>query len=869
MLDRITGFFRKSPATPSAPATPAPEAKRAAVPPVPDATAQAAAQDAEKRLEADASPATAAEIARRAELPAEMRCRALERVAEPSLLRELALGDKVARVRLAAAERLTQPEDLEALRRDSTDKAVQRHAREALKALRAREAGERETRARIEHLLNSLEQHAKRHFEPLYDARLDSLSTSWSAVAAAATPAERERFVELSMLCRQTVEQHLAGLAAREEAIAARLELIAACNELEQVVRRLRDEDLSASASAVAALRVTQRTRWEEAAARTAVDEPLARRYRETLPVIDAWLASTAEIPAIAAQVPELAQRIEATATPGIDQLDDWQEQLDTLAARLHWPGSLFAPPVVAEIDALRRRLRELQRARQADVREQLAQVRRRRQALRRLIDEGQLRVATRTRQWIQKRLDELPPAETGAERAALASLDEALARLHDWYEFASVPKKTELCEQAEALAGETLDNSGGNAADASGEASGNQADADRIAARGAQVRALRDRWNTLCAADPDADPELRARFDAAIARAYAPCTAFYAELRRRQDENLTWRNGFCEALDAEITAIDPARADWKALEQRERALRAEWKSHEPVRWPEARESHERFGTLIGRLRAMLDEARAKGLARRRELLAAAEALRTHEPLDAAIAQAKQLPEAWKQAGFCDPREDRQLWPSFRGALDAVFQRRDDARHAERAEREAAEAAAREAQAQAEARRREKERHQHESRQREIDLADSVARAESAHAANAAGDATSLDGLTGALDALPARSALAQALRERIAALRNGAPFEATRLAENGERLLALTLDLEILADLPTPAEFAAARMERKVALLAASLRGNRPEETRRDLIDQWLATGPVPAEVRAACRGRVEGLVAAPISAG
>ena len=70
------------------------------------------------------------------------------------------------------------------------------------------------------------------------------------------------------------------------------------------------------------------------------------------------------------------------------------------------------------------------------------------------------------------------------------------------------------------------------------------------------QVRALRDRWNMLCAADPDADPELRARFDRAVDKAWAPCAAWYAALRQTQDDNLAGRAALCDALDAELTAL-------------------------------------------------------------------------------------------------------------------------------------------------------------------------------------------------------------------------------------------------------------------------------------------------------------------------
>lgn len=853
MLDKIAGFFRREQTAPkvAGQANTTPQQKKAAAgTSAADAERQQQAAQAvaaaEQLLASDASPATAARLVQQTELPADLRCRALARISDPELLRTLALQDKIARVRLAAAERLARTDDLEILRRDSSDKAVQRHVREALKAQREQAQAAREAQQRIDQLLGALEQHARRAFEPLYDAKLDNLASSWQTVATAASAAERERYAELSALCRDTAARHAAEIAAREQAIAAKQQLIAACAELEGLVNRLRGEDLTNSVSAVAALRTTQRTRWEEAATQTPVDEPLARRYRAALPVLDAWLAAAGELPSLAQDVPALAAAVNGSESADHEQLDAWQEQLDTLLSRVEWPSGLLAPAVLQELDAVRRRLGELQRARQADVREQVAHIRRRRHALKRMIDEGQLRVATRTQHWLRKRIEELPPREAESERTAQAPVDEALARLHDWYEFASVPKKTELCEQAEALAAETVD----------------AALAADVTARGEQVRALRDRWNMLCAADPDADPELRARFDSAIDKAWAPCAAWYAALRQTQDDNLAGRAALCDALDAELAAIDARQSDWKALEQREREARGAWKSLEPVRWPEARASQERFTSLIARLRELLDGARRQGAARRQALLETATALSTHEPLEAAIVAAKKLQEDWKGTGYCDPREDRRLWGEFRAALDAVFARRDASRNAERQAREAALAEAQAERAAEETRRRQREQAVQDARRAEIDLALAVAAAESRQLAGETVDAAPL---AGRLSSLPAKSPLAAPLRARIDQLQNGEQPAADVLAANTEALALLTLDLEILCDLPTPAALGEARMARQVARLAASLRGARPAEERQQLVYQWLATGPVPARERDACRARIETLLQEP----
>lgn len=872
MIDRLSRLFRR-------PGTPA-QAAGAGTPP---ASAEQQAQLELQRAEQQA----------RQQADAEQRLLEIVRLDDSAALIALALHDKAARVRLAAARKLTTADALEQLRRDSTDKAVQRHARDTLKTLREQEQASAETARRIQQLLASISQHAARNLEPLYEARLESLQANWRELAANASAAEQERFAEQAALCRHTLASHAEEIANHQRAGAARAELQAACSELEKATAQLAREELSGAASALAALRSIQKTRWEEAASHTVPDAALAARFRSAARLLDRWLHATGELsragaeaaaifagidagktPAAAAEFPEAttedaAKKTTAAAgttapehTPSaLEQLDDWQHQLDALRARIDWPGEATLPTLLTDIDAALHTLAGKRRALQADVREQLSQLRKRRGALKHMIDEGQLRVAARTQQWLLKRIAELPAREAAQETAALAPLGEALAKLHDWYEFASVPKKTELCERIEALPAITA-----------------FANAEDTALRAEEIRSLRDRWNALCAADPDADPELRARFDRAAGLAFAPCAAWYEAQHRIQDENLAARTALCTELAAQLAAlaITPPTdtAGWRALEQQERELRARWKTLEPVRWPEARASQDRFHALLAQLRALLTAERDGNAARKNELIERARALLVVEPLPAALSAAKALQDDWKKIGWTDQRVDRALWQQFRSVLDAVFARREQARDAERAARDA-EQAARAAEAAEQARQRaaedakraERAQALRAARQQHIDTALMLAAAE---AAQLEGGAMASDELVTALAALPEKSALTTALRARHAQLVAATPITPAQLAANSEQLARLTLELEILLDIPAPPELAQARMQAKIAQLNSALRQRaasegKPADPRRALEDAWLAVGPVPAAQRAPLLARFQRALAVP----
>lgn len=854
MIDRISRLFRR-PDTPDTPAGSKPPA--------------AAEQQAQlERLEQERSQQQA---------EAEQRLQEVARLDDSGALIALALQDKSAKVRLAAAQKLTGTEALEQLRRDSNDKAVQRHARDTLKILREQEQAAADTARRVRQLLDSISQHAARGLEPLYEAKLESLQANWRELATSATAAEQERFAEQAALCRQTIASHADEIASRQQATAARAELLAACTELEAAVAQLGREDLTGAASGVAALRSIQQTRWDEAASHTTPDAALATRFRNAARLLDRWLHATGELASAGAEAatlfaamaagqtaPELTEDATDTAPPtgvpsALEQLDDWQHQLDALRARIDWPAEAGAPALLADIDAALRTLAGKRRALQADVRDQLAQLRKRRGALKHMIDEGQLRVAVRTRQWLQKRLAELPAREAAQETAALAPLDEALAKLHDWYEFASVPKKTGLCEQIEALPVVTA-----------------FANAEDTALRAEEIRSLRERWNALCAADPDADPELRARFDRAAGLAFAPCAAWYEAQHKVQDQNLAARVALCTELAGELATLTTTppvdAAGWRALEQHERELRARWKSLEPVRWPEARATQDRFHGLLAQLRALLANERDGNAARKKELVERARALLVLEPLPAALGAAKALQDDWKKIGWTDQRADRALWQQFRGALDAVFARREQARDADRLARDA-ERAARDAEAAEQARKRaeedakrvERAQALRAARQQHIEVALALAAAETAQLDGGTADH---DALAASLDTLPEKSALTSALRARLAQLRAATASTPAQLAANADQLARLTLELEILLDLPSPPELAQARMQAKIGQLNSALRqrsgaGNNSSgkdvDPRRTLEDAWLAVGPVAAAQRAPLLARFQ----------
>lgn len=147
---------------------------------------------------------------------------------------------------------------------------------------------------------------------------------------------------------------------------------------------------------------------------------------------------------------------------------------------------------------------------------------------------------------------------------------------------------------------------------------------------------------------------------------------------------------------------------DWKATGDRLRAIVEDWRAVKGAEKAAETELWKRFATArdtFTRRRsehfAALDAQRKATVARKTELIEAAEALAESEDWAGTAARYRDLLAQWKAAGRASKDADDKLWARFRAAQDAFFARRS-AMHAEqdaglRRNQEAKEALLREA----------------------------------------------------------------------------------------------------------------------------------------------------------------------------
>jgi hypothetical protein len=366
-------------------------------------------------------------------------------------------------------------------------------------------------------------------------------------------------------------------------------------------------------------------------------------------------------------------------------------------------------------------------------------------------------------------------------------------------------------------------------------------------------VPALRDDWKRLNAhaAAPHGEWE---RFDAALTKAYRPVAAQRAEEAARRAQARSDKEALCAEWEAFTGAIDWDRPDYSAIEARRSQFLTQWRAAPLAGFRDERVLRKRFEALLGNVDQRLAAARTAEVQRREQLIVAAEALREAPDLRAAMAQAKALQERWRSEASSlrlSRGEEQKLWRRFRTGCDAVFARRD----AERAEQ----TAQREKRAQA--------------RVALLDTLAAALQATEANqikralaqfrtdwdVAKAAGDTSS--------EALEARARqLQQQAQRRIEALyqdayrvrleslaQQAAPVDGAdpgTLAAGRKTRESLLIDLEIALDLPTPEEFAPDRRLRQLERLRNRFQGERQQRPQaEELLARWHATGALPDE--------------------
>jgi hypothetical protein len=265
----------------------------------------------------------------------------------------------------------------------------------------------------------------------------------------------------------------------------------------------------------------------------------------------------------------------------------------------------------------------------------------------------GRSRKAAEVRRLIEEQLPAAPALPVYLSNQ-LQQLDTALNELRDWKSFSVTPKRIELMEEMESLAGSTLDPM--KLAD--------------------QIKALRREWRTLSKGAGENLEADQQRFQAAAEKAFQPCREYFAAQALARQENLQRREALLERLTAFESQHDWDHPAWDTVLMALRQSRQDWSSYVPVDRAAGNLVQDKFVAVTLKLQGRLHAEYERNVQTKHALIERAQKLGAADDSRKAIDDVKELQRIWKTVGPVPRDQDHHLWERFRQHCDAVFQKR-------------------------------------------------------------------------------------------------------------------------------------------------------------------------------------------------
>ena len=229
---------------------------------------------------------------------------------------------------------------------------------------------------------------------------------------------------------------------------------------------------------------------------------------------------------------------------------------------------------------------------------------------------------------------------------------------------------KTILCEQAEKLAEEK----------------------DVVSAIN-KLQQLHQEWKEIGPVAKELREQIWERFKEASTVIRKRHQEFFENRKAQEEENLTKKTELCEQVEAIETKELRTFADWDAKTQEIIGIQGVWKTLGQAPQKFNNQIYERFRAACDQFFALktdffknLKEELSNNLAKKKELVEKAEALKDSTEWQATTNALIELQKQWKTIGAVPRKVSEDLWKRFREACDQFFEAKKNATAEERGE---------------------------------------------------------------------------------------------------------------------------------------------------------------------------------------
>ncbi len=537
------------------------------------------------------------------------------------------------------------------------DKAVNRHARERLDAIRVIDETLKSARERAA-MVNSAVATLLRQNPGTAAAQesrrrqLVSLNNELSGVIDRETDALREVATLGAVRDAAITLQSFAGINLEAPRESPFLQLLASAQPADSWLENNNPEGVAGALTAL-------QSQWEEL---KGLATPSAEEIRRFAAIEEDHAAVTSAYGRLAAfEWPELPA---LTATiPESEAKDFWRSANDArrtlerhakVERTLAWPERYPTPSALIEAREKRAGLSSLIDVLHAAHDDLMKQIQGTLGEAESLVNAGQSKQAQSLLGPLRREISRLSPEPSQKPRTRLDGLFHRLSELKDWQTFATSPKREELLIRMDELIGVDVE-------------------PEVLSGR---IRRVRDNWNQLGTPVNKHEHALRDQFETAAAAAFEPCRLYFAEQDRIREGHLAKRVELAQMLRAYIDNTDWTVADYHAAEQILQTARREWQAAFPLPRGDHKAVITDFETMQSGLHDIVHAHYKAASDKKRSLIDGLKASRESTPILDQVENVKRLQQEWKAIGSGLRSQEQKLWLEFREVCDAVFKDR-------------------------------------------------------------------------------------------------------------------------------------------------------------------------------------------------
>ncbi len=195
---------------------------------------------------------------------------------------------------------------------------------------------------------------------------------------------------------------------------------------------------------------------------------------------------------------------------------------------------------------------------------------------------------------------------------------------------------------------------------------------------RAAAVKNARAQWNTLGRADAELEALLNDAFNSACELAFAPCRDYFAKLDAERAQSAERKT----QLLAKMQDAVAQNVSGKTLDSLITQFSKDWQQSGVVEKELYAKLQPQFQQLLSSLKQQQKAQQQQNAEHKAALVRAAEEL-AKNPNEQAGSELKILQQQWKLLGYAGKTQDQQLWQQFRAACDSWFESRTAAKQAQ------------------------------------------------------------------------------------------------------------------------------------------------------------------------------------------